>query len=243
MSKTILITGGTGKVGQQLLNYFSKKGMTVVFTSRSEEKIKALSSEKIIGIKVDFQDNDAVDIIIKTLRKQGLKINYLINNARDLDALKVENDGKILQENWHKEYQIDVVIPYNLTIELAKLESLEKVVNISSMYGVSAFNPNLYEGEFKPTLQYACAKAALIQLTKCLAVLFKDKNISVNCISYGGIDGRVDESFRNRYAKLCPQGRMMKEEETIGAVEFLLSENSTYINGQNLIVDGGWTIW
>ena len=180
MSKTILITGGTGKVGQQLLNHFSKKGMTVIFTSRNEDKIKALSSEKIIGIKVDFQNIDSVEKIITFLKQKVLVVNYLINNARDLDALKVEEDGTILDENWHKEYQIDVITPYKLAIELAKSSNLEKVINISSMYGISAFNPNLYEGEFKPSLQYACAKAALIQLTKCLALLFKDKiNLSI----------------------------------------------------------------
>ena len=245
MAKTILITGGTGKIGKHFVNHFLSKGMSVVFTSRNDENIKKLIDNRpnIYGIKVDLEREDAVKIILDYLKEKNLKVNYLINNARNLDALKVENDGSITDENWIREYKIDVVIPYKLSFELAKTGHLEKIINISSMYGMNAFNPHLYDGEFKPLLQYGCAKAALIHLTKCMAVMFAPKNISVNCVTYGGVEGRVDEDFKKRYAQLCPEGRMMKEEEAVGAVDFLISENSQYIKGQNIIADGGWSIW
>ena len=245
MTNTILITGGTGKVGKQLVEHFYKNNYTIVFTSRTQENIDKLINKRknIYGIKVDLELENAVDTILKFLNQKELSINYLINNARSLDALKVEDDGTILDEYWHREYQIDVVLSYKLSLALSKIDKLKKIINISSVYGISSFNPHLYEGEFKPLLQYACAKSALIQLTKCLAVLFAEKNIAVNCVTYGGIEGRVNQSFKNRYAELCPQKRMMKEEEVIGAVDFLINENSKYITGQNIIVDGGWTIW
>ena len=243
--KTILITGGTGKIGKQLLEHFSKKGLQVVFTSRSTDKIEFMTKtyKNVIGIKIDLQRENSTPELLEKLQERDLHINYLVNNARDLDALKLKEDGSISREAWLKEYTIDVISPYELSLAFSKTPHLEKVINIASIYGMVAFNHHLYEEPFNPVLQYACAKAALIQLTKCMAVYFADKKIPVNCISYGGIEGRVDENFLQKYATLCPEKRMLTEKETVGAVEFLLSENSTSITGQNIVVDGGWTIW
>lgn len=245
MSETILITGGTGKVGKQLVYHFSKKGFNVVFISRDENKINEITkgAKNISGLKFDLLDEKFIPDLLKTLKEKNIKVNYLINNARCLDYLNVEEDGSIKKENWVNEYLLDVVIPYELSINLEKNMPLKKIVNIASIYGVVTFNPNLYQGKFNPSLQYSCAKAALIHLTKELAVKFSDKNIHVNSISFGGIEGRVDTSFKERYAKLCPLKRMMKEEDVIGSVDFLISDNSAYMTGENMVIDGGWSIW
>lgn len=245
MDKNILITGAGGKVGKQLLKHFCQKGFNVFFTSRSDEKIKEIenSFKNAKGFKTDFFEENAVSKLVTTLQDQNIQINYLVNTARSLDTLAVEKNGEIKEECFLNEYKLDVFIPYQLSIALAKMSSLKKIINISSMYGMGSFNPHLYEPPFLPAIQYACAKAAVIQLTKCLAVCFADSNIQVNCITYGGIQGRVDDAFKERYARLCPQKRMMKEEEVVGAVDFLISDDSSYILGQNIIVDGGWTIW
>jgi len=241
----ILITGGSGKIGSKLVDHFLSIGRTVVFTSRSEEKIRHIVAgrENLYGIAVDFRDKDAVAVIEKGLADQGLKVSVVVNNARDLDALKVGEDGTVAAEDFLAEYNIDVVIPYELAMRLSKTQPLRKIVNVSSMYGMNSFNPHLYEGPFRPPLQYACAKAALIHLTKCLAVQFAPQRIAVNCVTYGGVEGRVDEGFKKRYAALCPMERMMKDDETVGSVDFLLSDKATYITGQNIVVDGGWSAW
>ena len=241
----ILITGGSGKIGSKLVDHFLSIGRTVVFTSRSEEKIRHIVAgrENLYGIAVDFRDKDAVAVIEKGLADQGLKVSAVVNNARDLDALKVGEDGTVAAEDFLAEYNIDVVIPYELAMRLSKTQPLRKIVNVSSMYGMNSFNPHLYEGPFRPPLQYACAKAALIHLTKCLAVQFAPQKIAVNCVTYGGVEGRVDEGFKKRYAVLCPMERMMKDDETVGSVDFLLSDKAAYITGQNIVVDGGWSAW
>ena len=245
MKDAVLITGGTGKIGSRLVEHFHSQGRVVVFTSRSDENIAKLVSgrEGLVGIKVDFRDDAAVDAIVAALNSQGIEVSALVNNARDLDALGVDEDGTVPGANWLAEYRIDVVLPYQLSIALAKRGGLKKVVNVSSMYGMSSFNPHLYEGPFRPPLQYACAKAALIHLTKCLAVQFAPQEIAVNCVTYGGVEGRVDDGFKKRYAALCPMGRMMKDDETVGSVDFLLSDKAAYVTGQNIVVDGGWGIW
>ena len=245
MNDAILITGGTGKIGSRLVEHFHSLGRTVVFTSRSDENIATTIAgrERLHGIKVDFANESAADEVAAALDRMGLGVSALVNNARDLGALGVDEDGTVPGANWLAEYRIDVVLPYQLTLALAKKGTLRKVVNVSSMYGMNSFNPHLYEGPFRPPLQYACAKAALIHLTKCLAVQLAPQKIAVNCVTYGGVEGRVDEGFKKRYATLCPMERMMKDDETVGSVDFLLSERAAYITGQNIVVDGGWSIW
>ena len=245
MKDAILVTGGTGKIGSRLVEHFHSLGRTVVFTSRSDENIAKMIAgrERLHGIKVDFTHESAAEEVVAALDRLGLGVSALVNNARDLAALGVDDDGTVPGANWLAEYRIDVVLPYQLTLALAKKGTLRKVVNVSSMYGMNAFNPHLYEGPFRPPLQYACAKAALIHLTKCLAVQFAPQKIAVNCVTYGGVEGRVDDGFKARYASLCPMERMMKDGETVGSVDFLLSEKAAYITGQNIVVDGGWGIW
>ena len=245
MNEAVLITGGTGKIGSRLVEHFHSLGRTVVFTSRSDGNIAKTVAGRgnLHGIKVDFRDDWAADAVVAALDRLGIGDVSLVNNARDLAALGVDEDGTVPVGNWLAEYRIDVVLPYQLAVALAKRGGLKKVVNISSMYGMNSFNPHLYDGPFRPPLQYACAKAALIHLTKCLAVQFAPQKIAVNCVTYGGVEGRVDEAFKKRYAALCPMERMMSDDETVGSVDFLLSEKAAYITGQNIVVDGGWGIW
>jgi len=245
MKDAVLITGGTGKIGSKLVEHFAALGRSVVFTSRSDENIAKTSQGRsnVIGIKVDFSNPDAVKTIVAALDAQDIEVTALVNNARDLAALGVEADGTVPNANWLAEYRIDVVLPYELTVALIRRGGLKRVVNVSSMYGMNSFNPHLYEGPFRPSLQYACAKAALIHLTKCLAVQFAPQHVAVNCVTYGGVEGRVDDGFKKRYAQLCPMERMMTDDETVGSVDFLLSDRSVYITGQNIVVDGGWSIW
>ena len=111
------------------------------------------------------------------------------------------------------------------------------------MYGVVAPTPSLYDNfEESSAVHYGVSKAAQIHLTKELAVRLAPK-IRVNCVSFGGIKGRTDENFENRYKNLTPLQRMLEEEDVVGPIDFLVSDNSTNMTGQNIKVDGGWTIW
>ena len=144
------------------------------------------------------------------------------------------------------EYKLGVIIPYKMIMALLKKNkySLKKIVNISSIYGLVAPNKNLYESdEIELPIQYGLAKAALIQLTKDLAVRLSKNKIRVNCIAYGGVKGRKENNFESKYSKLCPIGRMLNDEDLPSPLDLLLSEKSDAINGHVLVVDGGWTIW
>ena len=247
MSKYILITGGTGLIGREMIKHFTSEGFHVIFTSRSESKIAEVEGiyKNSIGIKVDLEGENASNIIVKFLKNEKIEPYALINNAINLAYHKI--DGETLQierENWLGHYVLSAVLPYELSINLSRYsKQLKRIVNISSMYGQAAYQPDLYNDYNSQSFpHYGTAKASMDRLTKELAVKLAPE-VQVNAVAYGGIDGRVDEEFKNRYSKKCPLGRMLKKEETVGVVEFLLSDKSIGITGQVINVDGGWTIW
>lgn len=244
----VFITGGTGKIGEILVDAFLKEGHFVTFTSTSILKAESLvnkyKKDNIDFIICDFCKPDYLDVVKSSLIQSSKEINVLINNARDRNNLKVKENNVDI-DNWLNEYRICLVVPYQLSMLFHSLfeNSLMSVINISSMYGLVAPNRNLYS-DFKnqSSPNYGVTKAALNQLTRELAVRLSPKT-RVNSISFGGLLGRETNSFNNKYSEMCPMGRMMNESEVSGPVIFLSSGKSSYINGHNLIVDGGWSIW
>lgn len=249
----ILITGGTGKLGSIFVTGFLQSGWHVVFISRSREKIAALIEAKrrsgfsqLSGICVDLTEAGAAEGIVDNLGSLNLRPNCLVNNARNLAYLGLEADGSPPRAHWLGQYLLDVVVPYELTQVLVRMSAseLHDVINIGSMYGIVAVNPGLYEDQSKASpLHYGIAKAALVHLTREMAVRFAPHGVKVNAVSYGGVEGRVNAEFARRYGQLCPIGRMLSEEEVLGPVQFLASPQASGMTGHNLVIDGGWSIW
>lgn len=246
--RNILITGGSGQIGKELVSACLREGAEVAVTCRTEEKKKVLDNE-LDGVSVFVLDinggESSLDRLCSELRECGFSPDVLVNCARSIDTL-ITDAGIPAWENWVKEYEIDVVAPYMLTLKLRKelAENKGAVINVSSMYGITAVNKGLYDNpEWMSPIHYSAAKAAQIHLTKEMAVRFAEEGIRVNSVSYGGVEGRVDDDFKKSYARLCPSGRMLKTEDIQGAVVFLASEASSGVVGHNLVVDGGWTIW
>jgi len=251
MIETILITGGTGKFGRKFVEHFISKRWRVVFTTTSEARGNAFIEElgrpdDLVSISSDFTSPVAVNDLLRMLKERGCYVNHLVNNARSLDSLKTDALGQTSREDFMAEYLMDVVVPYELSVGLfnAQPEDLKTITNIGSQYGVVAANPHLYEDNPKQSpIQYGVAKAALGHLTKELAVRMAVKGVRVNCIAYGGVEGRVNDAFKARYAALTPSARMLAEDEVVGPLDFLVSQSSSAITGQTLVADGGWSIW
>lgn len=250
--RTILITGGSGKIGRTLVSHFLAAGDRIIATCRTDESLKKMLIEyssygdRFVSIKSDLTENDASTVLREQLDAQDIRPDCLINNARSLSFLKIGEDGLVSRENFSNEYLLDVVVPYELTMALAQQRDsqLRRALNIGSQYGTVAANPHLYTDPMKQLpLHYGVAKAALAHLTKELAVRLAGASIQVNCVAFGGVEGRVDEAFKQRYAQLCPMGRMLRDDEVIGPVDMLLSDKCSGITGHILAVDGGWGIW
>lgn len=252
MKKTLLLTGGTGKFGQVLARYFCEKGWDVVTTSREKSRLDSLIANigltkgSIIGIAVDLQKPGMSQWLVDELSSLNISITHLVNNARSLETLSINSDGTTSRDSFMSEFEFDVVVPYELSMSLSSSlkHKMNAIVNIGSMYGEVAPNPSLYDGTLdKSPVQYGVSKAALHHLTRELSVRLAPKNIRVNCVAFGGVEGRVDQEFIRRYAQLVPSRRMLKDSELIGPVEFLLEEASSAINGHVMLADGGWSVW
>jgi NAD(P)-dependent dehydrogenase (short-subunit alcohol dehydrogenase family) len=249
-NKCLILTGATGKLGRVFAKYFLSEGHSVVVISHNAEKLrdfaKDFSQFGTLGLcEANLTDKDAVTIICAELSQREIYPEILINNARSREFLMIPPSGQVPREQWLDEYLLDVVIPYELTTGLSSMPNscLENVVNVGSIYGVVAAQQALYDDpKTESPMHYGTAKAALLHLTKELSVRLAPK-IRVNCISYGGVEGRTSEDFQKRYARFCPLRRMMREDEVIGPMAFLCSKSSSYLTGANLIVDGGWTVW
>jgi len=142
---------------------------------------------------------------------------------------------------FEKYLKINVTALFSVCREFARNNESGSIVNFTSTYGMVSPNPCLYGGDEK-NIAYGVSKAAVIQLTRHLAVHLAPK-IRVNCVMPGGVKHRQSEEFQAGYGKLTPLGRMMYVEELAGIVKFLVSDESSYCTGAVYPVDGGWTAW
>lgn len=253
ISKCVLLTGVSGKFGQAFARDLLIEGHRVIGTARSLNRLQELlerlsqdgiSTDKFVPLVVDFNDPDAIrQLVEKVLPCQ---VDVLVNNARSLDYLKTDPSGVVSRENFMGEYLMDVVVPYELGMALASQEAsiLRHIINIGSQYGSVAANLRLYDQPFvQSPIQYSVAKAALVHLTRELGVRLASREIQVNCISYGGVEGRVDDNFKRRYAELSPIGRMLHTEEVSTPLLMLIERPSMCMTGHTLHADGGWSLW
>lgn len=250
--KTLLLTGATGKFGAVLLKHFLERGWEVIATSRDQSRLDQLleahsgHAGRAHGIVTDLQQEGATERLVVEMSTRGLAVTHLINNARALSSLAVQPDGTTARQDFLGEFDLDVVVPYALTMALAqsKHHSLISVVNIGSQYGLVAPNPALYGGTLDQSpIQYGVSKAGVHHLTRELAVRLAPQHIRVNCVAFGGVEGRNDEAFLARYAELLPSRRMLAESEIPGPIAFLLDDASSAVSGHVLVADGGWSLW
>ena len=248
----IFITGATGLIGRMYIKHFLNRGDSVIYTSTSKDKINVIANEyvaavnenRLYGCCVDLVEDSYISVITEFLKHNRLSPDYLINNARCLTNLQVDGWRNISQEKWLAEYKLDVIVPYQLSVKFVNSYSnMKGIVNIASIYGFLPYNSFLCKGSDTIAINYGVSKAALLQLTRELAVRFAPDKVQVNAISYGGVEGRADEEFKRRYAMLCPWQEMLKEKDVVGHVLYLCSEQSEGITGHNLVVDGGFSVW
>lgn len=252
--KTVLLTGASGKIGRVLVEQLLNSGFAVIAQVYQASSAQSLLSEfqsyandkQLIALQSDLCDPESRKALLEQVIALDKPIYGIINNARSLSTLKQDETGLVSEADFMQEFNLGVYAAYELAFQLAQRPQLQlqRVINVASIYGVVASNLHLYQHENQALpLHYGVVKAALIHLTKEMAVRFAHKGITVNAVSYGGVEGRVDANFLAKYAELSPQGNMLSKDDLAGPIAFLLSEGSSAVTGHNLMADGGWTIW
>lgn len=246
--KVVLITGGEGKYGRCLTEGLAEADARVLTASpfpEEGEKVAAAFRSKGLDVEAGFVDQADHESILKLkeeiLKKYG-RLDVLVNCAvaRPMRGYK----GPL--EQWKLSMDINATGLFDITREMSDLMAEGgggTIVNIASMMGM--FGPDLsnYEGlpdEWKDQPpDYFFHKGGMLTLTRYLARVLASKKIRVNAVSPGGIFSGQPERFLENYTKKVPVGRMANNDDIKGVVVFLASEASAYINGENILMDGG----
>lgn len=256
MTNTVaIITGGAGHIGRETCRRLASRGVNIAVVDKDkkigESLVKDLKNQFSIEgsfLDVNIMEPDSFKKITEEIKNTFGRIDFIINNAAFYDetpgwGVPFEEEG---YEAWMKVMRVNLLAPFFLVQSLTPLlkqSSRASVVNISSIYGVVGPDHGLYEGtKMTNPAAYAASKGGLIQLTKWLSTVLAPQ-IRVNTVTPGGIERGQLEVFQERYKNKTPLKRMATEEDIANAIVFLLSPESAYITGQNLIVDGGWTVW
>jgi len=254
-NKIIIVTGAAGLIGKAFCLEIAKADGNVILVDvdkekgeNIEDKINNKYNKKIaMFYETDITNLESIRNLINfTLNKFG-KIDNLVNNAYPHN----ENYGKKYENVSYKDFceNVDMHLGgyFLITQLVAKVmikQNFGNIINIGSIYGFSAPRFEIYEGtEMTMPVEYSAIKGAIINLTKYLASYLGKYNIRVNCISPGGVYDHQPESFVKKYSqRVLLENRMVNVDDLASVLLFLLSDASKYITGQNIVVDGGWSL-
>lgn len=266
---TALVTGAGGLLGRQHVAALSEAGARVIVTdvglTQAEAAIDALRqaapSADLLALAIDVTSQDSVRAASGQLAGMGIDIDILVNNAA-IDPKVTSSPGVMHSSRFEAfpvpQWQTEIAVGLTGAMLCAQEFGTQMakrrrgvILNIASDLGVIAPDQRLYrqphvareeEQPVKP-VTYSVIKHGLIGLTKYLATYWADHGIRVNAISPGGVFNNQDPAFVERLTRLIPMGRMAEVDEYRSAVQFLCSDASSYMTGQNLVMDGGRSVW
>jgi NAD(P)-dependent dehydrogenase (short-subunit alcohol dehydrogenase family) len=239
-NKIIIVTGGSGLLGKEIIKDLETKGAIAI-----NADINVTTDFEKKTLNVDITSKESIVKAIQLVADFYGKIDGLVNNAypRTKDwGTKFED---ITYESWQKnvDIQMNSTFLFIQKIMPELLKTKGSIVNMTSIYGVVGNDLTIYENtSINTAAPYSAIKGGVINFTRYLASYYGRQGVRVNCVSPGGIFDNQHEAFVANYEKKVPMGRMGNPDDIAPAVSFLLSEEAKYITGQNLIVDGGWTV-
>ncbi len=243
-NKKIIITGGQGFLGQQFSAAFEKIGSKVIII---DTKIK---KSKYDCYKCDITNENQMKVISKKILKKYKKIDVLINNAASNPQINKSINNKLENYSiieWNKDLNVTLTGTLICTKVFGTIMSRQKsggvIVNISSDLGIIAPDQRIYKSSnyIKPA-SYSAAKHGVIGLTKYTASYWASKNIRCNAIAPGGMHNFQNKKFLSNIKKLIPLKRLAKKNEFNSLILYLASNESSYMTGTTLSIDGGRTI-
>ena len=238
--RTALITGGSGGIGLSIVEKLIKNKIKVIILDINSPNKKILLNKLVEFKKIDLSDYKNLQICLKEIRKKYKKIEYIINAAGVLWFDKDIGLEKISLETWEKVLSINlssIVVVLQSILPLMKKNKFGSIVHISSIDALS--------GDDKPQDAYGSSKAALLRLSKSISIQYASKNIRSNSILPGPIETPMQKRWeknpesKKNLSKVIPLKRVGKPTDIANSAIFLLSDESSFITGTELIVDGG----
>lgn len=262
----IVISGAAGLLGRQFAKDFMDQGARLLLLDNSHSSLENLNYELNAGYsgrfksaRCDITNESQIESEIKEFERQFGFLRAAVNNA-SINPKVEDNRSDFTQfelfpfEQWERDIHVGLTGALYLSRLTARSiiqnSSHGTILNIASHFSVIAPNQSHYElantpanRQPKKPVSYSVVKHGLIGLTRYLAAYYAESNIRVNAVSPGGVFNNQPTEFLEKYVANVPLKRMATKEEISNAAIFLLSDESSYITGVNLLVDGGRTIW
>lgn len=259
MSKTYFIAGGLGLIGWQLVQKIIKDNDRVIILDKKDNPSKA---------QVEYIENNKIHLLNFDAR-ESVRIREFINGYHEKEGVIVglvnllafyedrEKQMRPIEEYFDDVWEAAIDVNVNDTYKLTKVllgYFLDKHIKASfvftsSIYGILGPDNRIYEGgeylgsTMRTPAHYAFAKAGVLGFSRLIATEYGDRKIRSNCVTPGGVYSGQNKEFIEKYSYRVPLQRMADAEEVADAIQFLISEKSSYITGQNLVIDGGLSAW
>ncbi|MCY9692558.1 SDR family oxidoreductase [Paenibacillus alginolyticus] len=261
--KTAIITGGVGILGQHFCKGLAEHGANIAVVDVNGDSSKEFAQQlvdeykvKALGIQCNVADPSSVSNMVQKVIEYFGSINILHNNAAskssDLNEFFADYEDYSL-EQWREIMSVNIDGMFLVSQAVGKQMVMQgkggSIIQTASIYGVVAPDNRIYENSFylgrtiNTPAVYSASKAAVIGLTKYLSCYWAKHKIRVNTLTPGGNESGQNDEFKSRYSHRVPLGRMGQPYEMVGAVVYLASDASSYVTGQNIIVDGGLSAW
>lgn len=246
--KKILITGCNGNLASSIISYLKRK--YVIIGCDVHDSFNNCAQESIEYYKVDLSEPEEIFNLIQKLKSSNLIPDIILNNAA-IDSVPSSNvnfSEENLEETLFNHYfEVNVrapIILFNAIVKLwIKNNVSGNVINITSIYSKVSPDPNLYQKGFLKDIFYGSSKAALNNAFKQLSVQYMKKGIRINSILLSGVessDHNID--FKSKYTDRIPSGKFLKVTEILPAIDLLLDQRNSGMNGSEVVIDGGYLL-
>jgi len=255
--KVIVVTGAAGILGTSFCNELLAGGAKVAAIDHNSDALARLQeqageSASLATFRADIRERAQVAEVRRQVEEKYGPVDGLLNNAATKSPNFFEPFETFPIEDWDHVMSVNltgsVVCAQEFGSDMAR-RGKGSIVNVLSIYGIAAPDQRIYEGSeylgraINTPAVYSASKAGLWGLTSYLSSYWGAQGVRVNALTPGGIFSGQNDTFVQRYSARVPMGRMGERSELCGALVYLLSDAASYVTGQNIVVDGGLTVW